>query len=194
MSRLRRLYHSARFTLCRGSKRKKAYADGHKLFAGYGFGVTYQPHILPLYSRLIKIHNNVVVGRNVEFVTHDVIHKVFNGSAACPSGYKERVGCIEIMDDVFIGNGAIIMYGVRIAERNIIAAGSVVTKSTEPDSVYAGVPARKIGSFTELATRRQRWEAEGAIPLIAHNANISDDEIDRAWELFYDSTKAQFSN
>lgn len=50
----------------------------------------------------------------------------------------------HIGDDVWIGYGAIIMSGVNIANGSIIAAGSVVTKDTEPYSIYAGIPAKKI--------------------------------------------------
>ena len=49
-----------------------------------------------------------------------------------------------IGDDVWIGYGAIIMSGVKIANGSIIAAGSVVTHDTEPYSIYAGIPAKKI--------------------------------------------------
>lgn len=49
-----------------------------------------------------------------------------------------------IGDDVWIGFGATVMSGVNIANGTIIAAGAVVTKDTEPYSIYAGVPAKKI--------------------------------------------------
>ena len=39
---------------------------------------------------------------------------------------------------------AIILPGVTIAEGCVIAAGAVVNKSTEPDGLYAGVPARRV--------------------------------------------------
>lgn len=184
MKRLKRLWQSFRFSLLSGSAKMK-YAKTQKLFALYGNNVTFQPHLLPLYSGLIKIHDNVVVGRNVEFVTHDVIHKVINSSGVAPGmESRERIGCIEIMNNSFIGNGSIVMYGVRIAENNIIAAGSVVTKSTEPNSVYAGIPARKIGTFQDAVDKRITGERNGSIPTISINQQISDDEIAYAWKAF----------
>ena len=51
-----------------------------------------------------------------------------------------------IEDDVWIGFGAIIMSGVRIARGSIIAAGAIVTKDTEAYSIYAGIPAKKISN------------------------------------------------
>ena len=53
-------------------------------------------------------------------------------------------GNIVVEDDVWIGYGAIIMSGVTIANGCIIAAGSIVTKDTEPYSIYAGNPAKKV--------------------------------------------------
>lgn len=49
-------------------------------------------------------------------------------------------------DDVWIGIRTIVLPGLRIAKGGIIGAGSVLTKSTEEYSVYAGVPAKKIKS------------------------------------------------
>ena len=51
---------------------------------------------------------------------------------------------IEIGNDVWIGYDVKIMPGVTIADGCVIAAGAVVTNDTEPYSVYAGVPAKKI--------------------------------------------------
>ena len=51
---------------------------------------------------------------------------------------------VVIGNDVWIGCNVTILKGVQIADGCVIAAGSVLTKSTEPYSIYAGVPARKI--------------------------------------------------
>jgi len=46
---------------------------------------------------------------------------------------------------VWIGYQAIILPGVEIGEGSVVAAGAVVTKSVEPFTIVAGVPARKVG-------------------------------------------------
>lgn len=51
---------------------------------------------------------------------------------------------IVIEDDVWIGAGCVIVDGVIVGKGSIIGAGSVVTKNTEKDGVYVGVPAHKI--------------------------------------------------
>jgi acetyltransferase-like isoleucine patch superfamily enzyme len=49
-----------------------------------------------------------------------------------------------VEDKVKIGMNATILPGVILAEGCVIGAGSVVTKSTEPNAVYVGNPATKI--------------------------------------------------
>lgn len=51
---------------------------------------------------------------------------------------------VSIGDDVWIGGGAIICPGVRIGNRSVIAAGSVVTRDIPDDVVAAGNPCRVI--------------------------------------------------
>ena len=69
-----------------------------------GENVYIQSRVVPLYSELISFHNNITIARNVDFCTHDVIHGIFNRLAEEEKlGFKfsERIGCIEIMDNVF---------------------------------------------------------------------------------------------
>jgi maltose O-acetyltransferase len=56
-----------------------------------------------------------------------------------------------IGNDVWIGTKAVIMPGVHIADGCIIGAGAVVTRDTEPYTIYGGVPARKIRSRGEAS-------------------------------------------
>ena len=51
---------------------------------------------------------------------------------------------IIIEDGAWIGLGSIIMPGVTIATGCVIAAGSVVLRSTAPNGLYAGNPAQRI--------------------------------------------------
>ena len=71
-------------------------------------------------------------------------------------------GC-TIKDRVMIGMGAIIMDDAVVGEGAVIAAGAVVLAGTkvEPNSIYAGVPAKKI--------KQTGAEMEAAITRIANN-------------------------
>ena len=70
----------------------------------------------------------VNIGNNVSIAHNAIIH-----------------GC-TIHDDVLVGMGAILMDDVVVGNNSIIAAGALVTKGTvvEPNSVYAGMPAKRI--------------------------------------------------
>ena len=71
---------------------------------------------------------NTVIGSNVSIAHNAVVH-----------------GC-RVEDNVLIGMGAIIMDGAVIGSHAVIAAGAIVLPGTivEPNSIYAGIPARRI--------------------------------------------------
>ncbi len=75
----------------------------------------------------------VVIGNYVSVAHNAVVH-----------------GC-TVEDNALIGIGAIILDHSVIGMGAVIAAGAVVLKGTqvEPYSIYAGVPARKIGEVDE---------------------------------------------
>jgi len=122
------------------------------LYGSVGKGCMIMKKKLPLYSNLIFLHDNVWVASNVGFVTHDVIHHMLNGKFGGKK-YIERVGCIEVMDNVFIGSGTRILYNTRIGSNVIIGSDSLVNKDIPDNSVYAGVPARYICSFDEYVAK-----------------------------------------
>ena len=159
MTRKQRAFHSAILTLLPSSTARMKYIRKHHLFGMLGEKVHIQRTKLPLYSNLIYIHNNVKIASNVGFVTHDVIHTMLN-EMYTKGGYIERVGCIEIMDNVFIGSGTRILYNTRIGRNVIIGSGSLVNKDIPENSVYAGVPARYICSFDEYVEKAKRYSEE----------------------------------
>lgn len=50
-----------------------------------------------------------------------------------------------IENDVWIATNVIILPGLKISKGTIVGAGAVLTKDTEPNGIYGGVPARLIG-------------------------------------------------
>jgi virginiamycin A acetyltransferase len=60
------------------------------------------------------------------------------------SGEAWTKGPIIVEDDVWIGTDAIILSGITLGKGTIVAAGSVVTKSTLPYSIVGGNPAKLI--------------------------------------------------
>ena len=49
-----------------------------------------------------------------------------------------------IGNDVWIGNGAIVLRGVKVGDGAVIGAGAVVTKDVEPYTIVVGAPARPL--------------------------------------------------
>jgi acetyltransferase-like isoleucine patch superfamily enzyme len=60
------------------------------------------------------------------------------------TGNKQKRDYLRIDNDVWIGQNAIILRGLRIGHGSVIAAGSVVTSDVDNYSIVGGVPARLI--------------------------------------------------
>lgn len=89
---------------------------------------------------LVRIGDHCTIAPNVAFVTHDGGAWVF--TEEIPS--LQKFGTIEILDNCFIGYGAIIMLNVQIGPNAIVAAGAVVTKSVPANTIVGGCPARPL--------------------------------------------------
>ena len=85
----------------------------------------------------IKIGDNCLIGHNVVLATlnHDMRP-------------EKRWICIpksiELGKNFWVGSNSTILGGVRIGDNAVIAAGSVVTKDVEANTVVGGVPAKFI--------------------------------------------------
>lgn len=152
---IKRLWHQIRIAFIPSSQRITEYLKKHKVFHYCGENVYIHSRKIPLYANLIALHNNIRIASSVSFVTHDVMHTVFTNMERSEAAFYEKLGCIEIRDNVFIGSNTTIMYGTRIGPNAIVAAGSVVTKDVPPGEIWGGVPARKIGMFDELMDKRK---------------------------------------
>jgi len=62
---------------------------------------------------------------------------------------KLKTAPVKIGDNVWIGMNAVILKGVTIGENSVVAAGAVVTKSVEPNTIVAGNPAQVVKTFAQ---------------------------------------------
>jgi acetyltransferase-like isoleucine patch superfamily enzyme len=87
----------------------------------------------------IVIEDNVTLSKNVTVITAG--HK--------PETMEYVMSPVKICKNVWIGIGATILPGVTIGENSCVAAGAVVSKNVEPNTLVGGVPAIKIKSLNK---------------------------------------------
>lgn len=100
---------------------------------------------IPDEGYLIEIGDYVRIAAHASIYTHGGIYslrKYYNDT------YLEQFGKVKIGSYTSIGAHAMIMPGVSIGERCIVAGGAVVTKSVPDGCMVAGNPAKFIG-YTE---------------------------------------------
>lgn len=139
-------------------KRGQLFGKYH-VFGSVGKQCTFQGWRVPLYSNLIFIHDNVRFAPSVKFVVHDGIHRMLNNKYGQVS-FIEKLGCIEIMDNVFISSNVTILYNTRIGSNVIIGANTVVNRDLPGNAVYAGTPAHRICSFDEYVEKHRKYSEE----------------------------------
>lgn len=94
----------------------------------------------------ISIGSNVRIGENVSI--HDENHIFEPLPLSLEDRKKYTVSPVEIGDRVWVGAGVIVLPGSIIGHDTVVAAGSVVRGKLEPESLYAGVPAKFVRKLT----------------------------------------------
>jgi maltose O-acetyltransferase len=101
----------------------------------------------------IQVGDNVQVGMNVTFVSDS--HEL--GPPQRRAGELVSLP-VRVGNGCWIGANALILPGVDIGSGCVIAAGAVVTKSCQPNGVYAGVPARRVKDLEDVADAQSQAE------------------------------------
>ena len=143
--------------------------------------------VVPLYAKLISLGDNVHIASNVNFVTHDITHSMLNNIDTLvllrrEKKFFEKVGCIEIGDNVFIGSGTRITYNVKIGSNVIIGACSLVNRDIPDNCVVAGVPVKVIKTFDEYLEKRN---SENLFSKGIGREVITPDAEKELWDKFY---------
>lgn len=115
------------------------FGRGRLLRIGTNSGIGEDSYIVCMSE--VSIGRDVMIGPQVMILTggHD-----FSEPTRKLIDQKITTAPVIIGDDVWIGARALILPGVVIGSRSIIAAGSVVTKEVLPHTIVAGNPARFI--------------------------------------------------
>lgn len=164
------------FSLIYNAHQRGKFLQKYGNFKTIGNNIFFQPRKLPGEPHLISFKSNISVATGVLFITHDVMHHVFN-NIEVNSTYI-NYGCIEIGNNVFIGANSLILPNVKVGDNCIIAAGSIVNKNVAEGTIVGGNPAKKIGDFNTLFLKRKQYK-------IITGIMTNEELADITWRNFY---------
>jgi maltose O-acetyltransferase len=118
------------------------------LVLGKNVTIQYSAQIDDEYPYLIRIGNNCSISNEVRLLAHDATVFKFTGG-------HTRLGKIDIRDNCFVGERAIILPGVTIGPNALVVAGSVVNRDVPPNACVAGIPARFYARFDDFIERHE---------------------------------------
>ncbi len=93
------------------------------------------------FPELIRIEDDVVISFRVTVVVHDDARRM---DRIEPGQLEGTVAPVVLKRGCYLGAGALVLPGITVGERAVVAAGAVVTRDVPPGTVVAGVPARVI--------------------------------------------------
>ena len=96
----------------------------------------------------VNFGKHVLIASKVYISDHDHGTTSFESLQLRPADRTIVSQPVYIGDNVWIGEGAIVLKGVTIGRNSVIAAGAVVTKDVPPFSVVVGVPARTVSTYS----------------------------------------------
>jgi carbonic anhydrase/acetyltransferase-like protein (isoleucine patch superfamily) len=104
--------------------------------------------------------NSIKIGNKVNIQDGSVLHTLYQKSTIdigdnVSIGHNVTVHGAKIENNVLVGIGATILDHAVIGQNSIIAANSLILTGTivEPNSIYAGVPAKKIKDIEPEQTK-----------------------------------------
>lgn len=97
---------------------------------------------------MLDAHTEISIGRNCMIGPHCYITDANHGRApgVVVKDQQMEPRPVVIEEDVWLGAGVVVLPGVRLGRGCVIGAGAVVTDDVPEQAVFAGVPARAIGS------------------------------------------------
>lgn len=127
-----------------------AFSEGKDKVVQIGDHVEVNDYVHIAAVKSVKIGNHVLIASKVFISDHN--HGSYGGDHhsspdEIPSERDIVASPVEIEDNVWIGEGVAILPGVKIGRGAIIGANSVVNCSVPPETIFAGIPARKIKEF-----------------------------------------------
>lgn len=100
----------------------------------------------------ITIENYVYITRGAKIICHTA----FTPLTQQIVGVEYTIEDVIIEEGAYIGVNSVIMPSVRIGRCAIVGSGAVVTTNVPDYSIFAGIPARKIGDVRELYSKSKK--------------------------------------
>ncbi len=91
------------------------------------------------FPELITIEDDVTVSFRVTIVVHDDARRLDRIEPGAGDG---TVAPVRLERGCYLGAGCLVLPGVTVGARAVVASGAVVTRDVAPGTVVAGVPAR----------------------------------------------------
>lgn len=120
-------------------------------------------NIETLNPHLLTIGDHVAMTGPVTILTHDYsvgVTKIWTHGEVLGSQKPVTIG-----NNVFLGWGCTVLAGTTIGDNCVIGAGSVVSGRVEGNSIWGGVPSKKICSLEHYYERRKAKQVEEAITI-----------------------------
>lgn len=93
-------------------------------------------------AECVTIGENVLISGRVYITDHD--HVFDDTELPTRNCSKLKSAPVVIEDGAWLGEGCVILKGVKVGERAVVGANAVVTKDVPPFTVVGGVPAHVI--------------------------------------------------
>lgn len=128
---------------------EKCYIGPWAALNTHGGTITIGNSVSVNYFSVLYGHGNLKIGNNSRIATHTTLipneHIFFNKNVLIRKQGNKSLG-ITIGEDVWVGANVTILDGSILEDGCVIGANSLVKGNVESYSVYAGTPAKKIGS------------------------------------------------
>lgn len=132
----------------------------------------------------VRFQSNVFVGKKTKIGNFVWVlpYVVLTNDPTPPSDYL--IGCI-VKDFASIAAASVVLPGVTVGYRSLVAAHACVTKDVPDHMAVAGVPARVVGEAKSI--KRRDGSGEPAYPWTLHFQRGYPDEITKEWKTGFDA-------
>lgn len=126
-----------------GGKVEEGFTLFPPLYADCGYNLHVGKNVFVNSGCCFQDHAGIYIGEGT-MIGHQVVFATLNHDLDPKKRQSMIPRSIRVGKNVWIGSHATILQGVNIGDNAVIAAGAVVTKDVEADSVVAGAPAKPV--------------------------------------------------